>query len=119
MLRISPVSASPLIIASLVADGVEIGTMYFDLYPRESKYNHAAHFTVRCGCKFLRDGVLTDQTPIVAIVANFTGGDSQLKLLSHTEAETLFHEFGHALHSIMSRTKVRQTVSFSTSTQYL
>ena len=85
----------------------ELGTIYFDLYPRGDKYTHAAHFTVRCGCKVLSpSGAVADQLPIVALVTNFTppSADSP-SLLSHSEVETLFHEFGHALHSLMSRTK--------------
>jgi intermediate peptidase len=88
-------------------DGEEdLGTIYLDLVPRENKYNHAAHFTVRCGCKYLDENdELVNQKPIVAIVANFGNGDGLNNPISHNEAETLFHEFGHALHSIMSRTK--------------
>ncbi|GMH56106.1 hypothetical protein TrST_g3032 [Triparma strigata] len=88
------------------SEGNHMGTLYLDLYPREDKYNHAAHFTVRCGCKFLDSSdSLTSQKPVVAIVANFGSSDSVYSNISHNEAETLFHEFGHAMHSIMSRTK--------------
>jgi len=81
-----------------------IGTLYFDLFPRENKYVHAAHFTVRCGCRSLNGF----QTPIVALVCNVSPPsphhNSSTSFLSHTEVETLFHEFGHALHSLLSRT---------------
>ena len=87
----------------------------FDLLPREDKFNHAAHFVLRCGSMYhtVNDNgdVLSPhyQRPIVALVTNFSGvpmgGDH---IVSFSELQTLFHEFGHALHSILSRT-VRYT----------
>ena len=43
------------------------------------------------------------QLPIVALVSNLSAGRDGS--LTHGEVETLFHEFGHALHSLLSRTK--------------
>lgn len=81
--------------------GRELGTMYLDLHPRAGKYTHAAHFTVRCGC--VVNGPGSDyQLPIVALVCNMNSG--QASFSSHQEVETLFHEFGHAMHSLLSRT---------------
>jgi intermediate peptidase len=78
-----------------------LGTMYLDLHPRKGKYTHAAHFTVRCGC--VVDGPDSEyQSPIVALVCNMNTGEASFS--SHQEVETLFHEFGHALHSLLSRT---------------
>ena len=80
--------------------GRPLGSMYLDLHPRKGKYTHAAHFTVQCGC---RDSRTNDyQLPIVALVCNMNAG--QASFSSHQEVETLFHEFGHALHSLLSRT---------------
>ena len=81
--------------------GRELGTMYLDLHPRPGKYTHAAHFTVRCGC--LENGPDSDyQKPIVALVCNMNTG--QASFSSHQEVETFLHEFGHAMHSLLSRT---------------
>jgi intermediate peptidase len=81
--------------------GRELGTMYLDLHPRPGKYTHAAHFTVRCGCS--ENGPNSDyQKPIVALVCNMNTG--QASFSSHQEVETFLHEFGHALHSLLSRT---------------
>jgi len=81
--------------------GRKLGTMYLDLHPRPGKYTHAAHFTVRCGC--LESGPDSDyQTPIVALVCNMNTGEASFS--SHQEVETFFHEFGHAMHSLLSRT---------------
>ncbi|KAJ8518742.1 hypothetical protein ON010_g18170 [Phytophthora cinnamomi] len=88
---------------ALTRNGEKLGYIYFDLYPRQNKYNHAAHFTIRCG-KRLSDS--SYQKPIVALVCNFNkpAPDSP-SLLTHAEVETLFHEFGHAMHSLLSRTE--------------
>ncbi|ETO70753.1 hypothetical protein, variant [Phytophthora nicotianae P1976] len=88
---------------ALTRNGETLGYIYFDLYPRPNKYNHAAHFTIRCG---KRMSETTYQKPIVALVCNFNkpAPDSP-SLLSHAEVETLFHEFGHAMHSLLSRTE--------------
>jgi intermediate peptidase len=98
-----------------------VGVIYLDLYPRPDKYVHAAHFTVRCGCAVnhesssgetattatrMAPGGKEVQLPIVALVANLSSPNEEgVSLLSHSEVETLFHEFGHALHSLLSRTQ--------------
>ena len=85
----------------------QLGTMYLDLSPRPGKYTHAAHFTVRCGCRTGSSNHSSNgnddnfQLPIVALVCNMNLGGSGI---SHQEVETLYHEFGHALHSLLSRT---------------
>lgn len=88
---------------ALIRKGETLGFIYFDLYPRPNKFNHAAHFTIRCGKRLTET---TYQKPIVALVCNFTkpAPDSP-SLLTHAELETLFHEFGHAMHSLLSRTE--------------
>ena len=60
----------------------------------------ASHFTLQCGRR-LPDG--SYQAPVVAMVASFSS--STRGLLSPEQAQTLFHEFGHALHSLLSRTE--------------
>jgi intermediate peptidase len=84
--------------------GRSLGIMFLDLHPREAKYGHAAHFTVRCGCLTGVQEHAEYQLPIVALVCNLSAS-SQTSMLSHSEVETLFHEYGHALHSLLSRTK--------------
>ncbi|MCB0412965.1 MAG: Zn-dependent oligopeptidase [Bdellovibrionales bacterium] len=77
-----------------------LGLFYLDLYPRKGKYGHFAQFTIIKGGRDL-DGV--DQRPTVALVCNFSKPTSSTpSLLSHSDLETLFHEFGHAMHSILS-----------------
>lgn len=67
---------------------------------RQGKFAHAAHFTLRCG---RQPSSGPYQTPLVALACNFE--QSASGSLSYHSATTLFHEFGHALHSLLSRTQ--------------
>jgi Zn-dependent oligopeptidase len=78
-----------------------LGFFYLDLYPREGKYNHFAMFPIIDG-KRLADGKY--QRPVVSLVCNFTPGNGGTPpLLDHDAVETMFHEFGHAMHAILTR----------------
>ncbi|MBN8555470.1 MAG: Zn-dependent oligopeptidase [Deltaproteobacteria bacterium] len=79
----------------------DIGFFYLDLYPRQGKYGHAAAFTLTEG-KYLPNGKF--QRPVDAMVCNFP--KSSPSLLPHAEVETLFHEFGHVMHTLLSQTKL-------------
>lgn len=83
--------------------GEPLGTLYLDLYPREGKYNHFAQFGLLDG-KTLPNG--QKQRPVAVLVCNFPEPvNEKPSLLSYDHVETLFHEFGHALHNILSKTK--------------
>ena len=85
------------------ATGEPLGMFYLDMFPREGKFNHFAQFDVISG-KLLPDGKY--QRPTVALICNFPPASADKpSLLTHTDVETLFHEFGHALHSIVTRAK--------------
>src|SRR3984893_16772629 len=80
-----------------------LGMFYLDMFPREGKFNHFAQFDIISG-KLLPDGKY--QRPTVALLCNFPPPSADKpSLLNHSEVETLFHEFGHALHSIVTRAK--------------
>lgn len=83
--------------------GEPLGLFYLDMFPREGKYNHFAQFDI-IGGKLLPDGKY--QRPTVALICNFPSPDhGRPSLLAHHDVETLFHEFGHAMHSILTRAK--------------
>ena len=83
--------------------GEPMGMFYLDMFPREGKFNHFAQFSLIAGKEF-EDGFY--QRPCVALICNFPSPTEDApSLLSHNEVETLFHEFGHALHSILTRAR--------------
>jgi len=78
-----------------------LGLFYLDMFPREGKYNHFAQFGIIEG-KLLEDGKY--QRPVCALVCNFPApSKDKPSLLAHSDVETLFHEFGHAMHTILTR----------------
>jgi thimet oligopeptidase len=82
------------------ASGQMLGEFYLDLYPRENKYTHAAQWGL-WQHKIWADG--REQTPVAALVCNFPKPTQEKpSLLPHEDVETLFHEFGHCLHTILS-----------------
>ena len=85
------------------ATGEPLGMFYLDMFPREGKFNHFAEFEI-VGGKLLPDGKY--QRPTVALLCNFppANGDTP-SLMTHQDVETLFHEFGHCLHTIVTRAK--------------
>ena len=85
------------------ATGEPLGMFYLDMFPREGKFNHFAEFEI-IGGKLLPDGKY--QRPTVALLCNFPPASAgKPSLMTHSDVETLFHEFGHALHSITTRAK--------------
>ena len=83
--------------------GEPMGLFYLDMFPREGKYNHFAQFGMIDG-KLLPNGKY--QRPTVGLICNFPSPTpDHPSLLAHSDVETLFHEFGHAMHSILTRAK--------------
>jgi peptidyl-dipeptidase Dcp len=78
-------------------DGRHIGLLYTDYFPRDSKRGGAWMNSLRRQNK--------DVTPVICNVGNFSkpAGDTP-GLLSLDEVNTLFHEFGHGLHGLLSKT---------------
>jgi thimet oligopeptidase len=83
--------------------GEPLGLFYLDMFPRKGKYNHFAEFGIIDG-KLLAGGKY--QRPTVALLCNFPAPQPGIPaLLDHQDVETLFHEFGHAMHAILTRAK--------------
>lgn len=81
-----------------------IATFYADFFPRETKKSGAWMSSFR------EQGLWNGQVlrPHVMIVCNFTKPTAQKpSLLSFDEVSTLFHEFGHALHGMLSQCRYR------------
>ncbi len=74
--------------------GKYLSSFYLDLFPRDGKYKHAAAFPVR------GVSLAAGRTPVSVLVTNFSrdGFDQR-------ELETLFHEFGHIMHGVLSKTR--------------
>ncbi len=79
----------------VIEKGKVIGLIYLDMHPREGKYKHAGHFSVR-------RGIPGRQLPISALVTNFPGGDGTAGLMEHGQVETFLHEFGHLIHNVFA-----------------
>ncbi|OSD07237.1 Metalloprotease [Trametes coccinea BRFM310] len=80
-----------------------VGYYYIDLYPRESKFPHAAVWPIIPGYE-KEDGARN--YPVAAIVANLSKPTpDKPALMKHFDVKTFFHEMGHIFHELLSRTK--------------
>lgn len=90
-------------------DQKHVGILMIDYHPRASKRGGA-------WCSGIRPQRLDEKgefvTPLVSMVTNFTPPSGETpSLLTPDEASTLFHEFGHALHNLLSNTEYSSGVS--------
>jgi intermediate peptidase len=113
-----------------------VAVLYCDLFSRPGKSPNPAHFTLRCSREIAReeieeaqsspkkmfssseedvnDGMATSATtgvlkqlPTIALICDFQA-DAEPSLLTFAEVQTLFHEMGHAIHSILGRTALQE-----------
>ena len=83
-------------------DGSHLALFYADFFPRESKRG-GAWMTEFRGQRIYK-GI--DERPLISIVTNFTKPTANTpSLITHNELTTLLHEFGHALHGILTKGK--------------
>jgi oligopeptidase A len=85
--------------------GRRVGAFYLDLFPRETKRDGAW----MGGVVDRLPGTPHERENVAVIVANVTPprGPGQPALLNRREVETLFHEFGHMMHHILSEVPIR------------
>lgn len=100
----------------VIQDGKVISHFYLDLFPRDNKYSHAACFP-------MISGKMTDkgyQMPVASLVCNFPRPTkTQPSLLLHSEVETFFHEFGHVLHNILTKSELASFAGTSVSIDFV
>jgi mitochondrial intermediate peptidase len=113
-----------------------VAVLYCDLFTRPGKSPNPAHFTLRCSREIteeeleearsspnvlfstpeedVNDGMSTSrssgvlkQLPTIALICDFRTS-SKPSLLTFGEVQTLFHEMGHAIHSILGRTSLQE-----------
>ena len=75
------------------------GYLLLDLHPRPYKYTHA------CEIDIIK--AHATQTAVIVVLANFPKGSSaEPSLLKYNDVVTFFHEFGHAIHDLLSNTQM-------------
>ena len=96
-------------------DGRHLGVFVGDYFARPSKRSGAWMSAFR-GQQRLRG----DIHPVIVNVLNFArGADGEPTLLSFTDARTLFHEFGHALHGLLSDVTYPSIAGTAVSTDFV
>ena len=114
-----------------------MGTIVVDLFARDSKACQAGHMTVQLGCRphcevmrAVGVDVPERQYPIVVLTCNAGAtrhGTAQASakncwnstIMSMNEVTTLFHEFGHAIHSIFGQTSVQNLAGTRSSIDFV
>ena len=92
------------------ANGTHVGILYMDFHPRASKRGGAWMTSYRN--QKTENGVR--QAPVISIVCNFTKPTTDAPaLLTFDEVTTYFHEFGHALHGLLSNVTYRSLAGTS------
>ncbi|MGI9442143.1 MAG: M3 family metallopeptidase [Rubripirellula sp.] len=97
------------------ADGKHVGLWYLDPYAREGKRSGAWMTDYRA-----QENMGKPITTIVSNNSNFIkGADGEAVLISWDDAVTLFHEFGHALHGLLSKVNYRSQSGTSVARDYV
>ena len=93
------------VVYEVMSEGEVIAILYMDFHPRASKRS-GAWMTEFRGQHQTIDG--ENVIPIISLVCNFTKPTADKpSLLTFDEAETLFHEFGHGLHGMLSQCRYK------------
>lgn len=98
------------------ANGELVGILYMDFHPRDSKRSGAWMTSYRA--QTMKDG--KRKIPVISIVCNFTKPSGNAPaLLTTDEVTTFFHEFGHALHGLLSNVNYESVAGTSVSRDFV
>jgi Zn-dependent oligopeptidase len=93
-----------------------MGYFYLDMYSREGKFSHAGAFTFVSGCDLSKVTGNNSRRPhVVTIACNFPKDGC----IDFSDVKTFFHEFGHVMHQICSKTYIYHFMSFFVETDFL
>ncbi|GGJ93397.1 oligopeptidase A [Pseudomonas matsuisoli] len=85
----------------ITENGTHVGRFFFDLYARSNKRGGAWMDGARDKRRTAEGNLVS---PVANLVCNFTPAEKgKPALLTHDEVTTLFHEFGHGLHHLLTR----------------
>lgn len=96
--------------------GEHVGVLYMDFHPRASKRGGAWMTSYRTQSMKNNERV----APVISIVCNFSKPTSDApSLLTFDEVETFFHEFGHALHGLLSNVQFESLAGTNVYTDFV
>jgi len=121
-LRFEPITNAPIYHPEVTlwkvseANGDFLGVLYMDFFPRESKRG-GAWMTSYSNQKTINGKRIS---PVISIVCNFTKPiDDTPSLLTFDETLTFFHEFGHALHGLLSNVRYESLAGTNVSRDFV